>query len=174
VTSISGNDALEARAQEKVAILTDYERRHPRQGPDRDGRAYDPERDVIEGWRSTWVVGERAEIDTARTATIKSRTWEGFAWADHRFVLSDERGNALIVGYNEDARKWFVDTTTPVHLPVEWVTEFVTDLEELGTIRALEDPRDLHERIVALAGATHSTVPSLDEVAEYLAARRAQ
>ncbi len=174
MSSISGDDALHARAQAKVAILTEYERQHPRQGPDRDGRPYDPERDVIDGWRSTWVVGERAEIDTARSATLKSRTWEGFAWADHRFVLSDERGNALIVGYNEDARKWFVDSTTPVRLSVQWVTEFVADLEELGTISGLENPRDLHERIVALAGATHSTIPSLDEVAEYLAARRAQ
>jgi hypothetical protein len=174
VSSISGDDALQARAQEKVAVLTEYEQRHPRQGPDRDGRAYDPVRDVIEGWRSAWVVGERTEIDAARTETIKTRTWEGFAWADHRFVLSDDHGNAVIVGYNEDAKKWFVDTTTPVHLTVEWVTRFIADLEELGNISGLENPRDLHQRIVALVGATAPTIPSLDEVAEYLRARRAQ
>ena len=155
-----------------MAILTEYEQRHPGQGPDRDGRPYDPARDVIDGWRSTWVIGERAEIDAARTATIRSRTWEGFAWADHRFVLSDEHGNSVIVGYNEDARRWFFDSTTPVHLPLEWVTQFIADLDELGTIGGLESPRELHERIVALAGSTHSTVPSLDEVAEYLASRR--
>ncbi len=174
MTSISGDDALQARAQDKVAILTEYERLHPHQGPDRRGNPYDPVRDVIDGWRSGWVEGERAEIDAARTATIKARTWEGFAWADHRFVLSDEQGNSVIVGYNEDARKWFIDTTTPVHLPVEWVTQFIADLDDLGNINALADPRELHGRIVALAGSTHSTIPSVDEVAEYLHARRAQ
>jgi hypothetical protein len=50
----------------------------------------------------------------------------------------------------------------------------VTDLDELGNISGLENPRDLHARIVALAGPMHSTIPSLDEIAEYLRARRAQ
>ena len=56
--------------------------------------------------------------------------------------------------------------------PVEWVTEFVADLEALGNITGLENPRELHDRIVELAGATHPTIPSLDEIAEYLAAPR--
>ena len=85
-------------------------------------------------------------------------------------MLSDEQGNAVIVGYNEDARKWFVDTTTPVRLPVEWVTGFMADLEALGNITGLENPRELHDRVVRLVGVTHPTIPSLDEIAEYLAA----
>jgi len=164
--------ALEARALERVAVLMDYERRHPRQGPDAQGRPYDPVRDVINGWRSEWVQGERTEIDDARTATIRSRTWEGFAWADHRFVLSDRWGNAVIVGYNEDARAWFVDSTTPVQLPDEWVAQFVAELDALGNISGLENPRALHEEIVRAAGPTAPTIPSLDEVAHFLQARR--
>ncbi len=174
MSTINQDAALQARAREKVAALTEYEHRHPHQRPDAAGRPYDPVRDVIDGWRSTWVVGDRPEIDEVRTATIKTRTWEGFAWANHRFVLSDEQGNAVIVGYNEDAGHWFVDTTTPVRLPVEWVTAFVADLEALGNISGLENPRELHARVVALAGGTHPTIPSMDEIAEYLAARRAR
>jgi hypothetical protein len=156
-----------------VAELTEYDRRHPERGPDAEGRTYDPERDLIAGWRTPWVTGERTEIDAVRSATIKARTWEGFAWADHRFVVSDQWGNAAIVGYNEDARRWFVDTTTPVRLPPEWVAEFVAELDALGNITGLENPRELHERIVGVAGDRHPTIPSMDEVAEFLRGRRA-
>ncbi len=88
--------------------------------------------------------------------------------------MSDERGNALIVGFNEDAAKWFIDTTTPVELPPEWVAELVAGLDPDGRISRLGNPRDVHAEIVRAAGTTHPTIPSLDEVADYLTARRAE
>ena len=165
--------ALQQRGQEKVDALMAYEAQHPRQGPDASGRPYDPVRDVIEPWMASPWPGERVEIDEARTRAIKSRTWEGFAWANHRFVVSDERGNALIVGFNEDAGKWFIDTTTPVELPPEWVAEFFARIDPEGRAAALGTPREVHTEIVRLAGVDQPTIPSMDEVAEYLTARRA-
>jgi hypothetical protein len=166
--------ALQQRGQEMVDVLMAYERQHPNHGPDAAGRPYDPVLDVIMPWLGGGVPGARPEVDEARTKTIKSRTWEGFAWANHRFVVSDERGNALIVGFNEDAGKWFVDTTTPVELPPEWVADFMAGLELDGRITGLENPRDVHAEIVRSVGAASPTIPSMDEVAEYLSARRAQ
>jgi hypothetical protein len=166
--------ALQERGKKMVAQLMAYEAAHPRQGPDADGRPYDPVRDMIVAWLQVPEPGTRAEVDDVRSRTIKSRTWEGFAWANHRFVISDEQGNALIIGYNEDAQHWFVDTTTPVHLPPEWVAEFVSGLDPEGRITGLENPRELHAEILRAAGALSTTVPNMDEVAEYLAARRAQ
>lgn len=166
--------ALQERGQEKVNLLTAYDQEHPRQGPDAQGRPYDPVRDVILAWCGDAALGIRAEIDEVRTGTIKSRTWEGFAWANHRFVVSDERGNALIVGFNQDAGKWFIDTTTPVILPPEWVAGFIAELDPEGRITGLENPREVHDEIVRTVGSNQSTIPNLDEVAEYLRARRAR
>jgi hypothetical protein len=166
--------ALQQRGQDMVNVLTAYEARHPNGAPDADGRPYDPVRDVIKPWFAAPGPGARPAIDEARTRTIKSRTWEGFAWASHRFVVSDERGNALIIGFNEDAGKWFIDTTTPVELPPDWVAQFVAELDPQGHITGLENPRDVHREIVQHADPTSPTIPSMDEVATYLAARRAQ
>ena len=163
--------ALQQRGQEKVDVLMAYEAQHPRQGPDATGHAYDPALDVIMPWMGSPEPGVRPEIDEARTQTIKSRTWEGFAWANHRFVVSDERGNALIVGFNEDAGKWFIDTTTPVELPPEWVAAFVAELDPEGRLATLGSPRDVHAEIVRMAN--RQTIPSMDEIADYLTARRA-
>lgn len=171
--SINQDRALQVRGQEMVDTLAAYEAQHPRQGPDVEGRPYDPVRDVIVGWLGD-ASGGRGEIDEVRSATIKPRTWEGFAWANHRFVISDERGNALIIGFNEDAKKWFMDTTTPLALPLEWVAGFVAELDPDGRITGLEDPRELHDEIVRVVAGTRSTVPSQDEIAEFLQARRAQ
>ena len=83
-----------ARAGRRSTTLTEYERRHPRQGPDADGRPYDPVRDVIDalalGDGSTAIGAEIDEV--AHRDRSRSRTWEGFAWANHRFVLSDDAG----------------------------------------------------------------------------------
>jgi hypothetical protein len=166
--------ALQQRGQEMVNVLTAYEAQHRNHGADAAGSRYDPVLDVIMPWFAGPGPGERPQIDEVRTQTIKSRTWEGFAWANHRFVVSDERGNALIVGFNEDAGKWFIDSTTPVELPPDWVVQFVADLDPDGRITGLENPRDVHAEIVRMAGATHPTIPNLDEIATYLAARRAQ
>ncbi|MGZ4690246.1 MAG: hypothetical protein ACXVKA_14585 [Acidimicrobiia bacterium] len=172
--SINEDWALQEQGREKVALLAAYEARHPRQGPDAEGHPYDPVRDVILTWLSDPSSGTGCDVDEVRTATIKSRTWEGFAWANHRFVVSDERGNALIIGYNEDARKWFLDSSTPVRLPTEWVADFIAEVDPEGRITGLEDPRELHDEIVRVSAGTCRTIPSLDEIAEYLRSRRAQ
>jgi hypothetical protein len=171
VDSINEDFALQLRAQEKVVQLNAYETRHPRQGPDAEGRPYDPVVDVIWPWLEAGPSEARAEIDEVRSATIKSRTWEGFAWANHRFVLSDERGNALIVGFNEDAKKWFMDTTTPIVLPREWVANFVSEFERDGRLDGLHDPRDIHAKIVETVGGVFPTIPSVEEVADHLSSR---
>ncbi|MGZ4737538.1 MAG: hypothetical protein ACXV8R_18210, partial [Acidimicrobiia bacterium] len=67
MSTFNSDAELQARAQEKVEALSEYERRHPYQRPDRDGRPYDPVGDVIDGWRSAWVAGDRREIDEVRT-----------------------------------------------------------------------------------------------------------
>ena len=41
---------LQERGQKMVDRLMAYEADHPRQGPDADGRPYDPVRDVIVAW----------------------------------------------------------------------------------------------------------------------------
>jgi hypothetical protein len=174
VVAINEDVQLQDRARERVNQLNAYESRHPGQGPDADGKPYDPVNDVIFSWLGDESANFDFEVDEIRTATIKSRIWEGFAWANHRFVLSDERGNALIVGYNEDARVWFVDTTTPVRLPVEWVADFVAEIDVGRTMTGLENPREVHEAIVHTVGGTTPTIPSLNEVAEYLRSRREQ
>jgi hypothetical protein len=173
VDSINEDFALQLRAQEKVVQLNAYEALHPRQGPDAQGRPYDPVADVIWPWLEDDPTKARAEIDEVRTATIKSRTWEGFAWANHRFVLSDERGNALIVGFNEDAKKWFMDTTTPVVLPPDWVANFMAEFERDGRLEGLYDPRDIHAKIVETVGYIVPTIPSVDEIAAHLSSRHA-
>jgi hypothetical protein len=166
--------ALQQRGQQMVDVLMAYEAHHPRQGPDAAGQPYDPVRDVIMPWLASPAPGVRPAIDEARTTTIKSRTWEGFAWANHRFVVSDERGNALIVGFNEDVGKWFVDTTTPVELTPEWVSTFIAGLDPEGRATGYGTPREVHAEIVRLAGGGQPTIPSMDEVAHYLTARHAQ
>jgi hypothetical protein len=165
--------ALQQRGQHMVDVLTAYEAQHPRHGPDAAGRPYDPVLDVIMPWLGSPEPGLRPQVDEVRTRSIKPRTWEGFAWANHRFVVSDERGNALIVGFNEDAGKWFIDTTTPVVLPPEWVAELVAGLDPEGRISSFGNPGEDHAEIVRLANG-QPTIPSLDEVADYLTARRAQ
>jgi hypothetical protein len=173
VAFINEDWELHDRARAKVAQLSAYEQRHPRQGPDTEGRPYDPWRDVIrdpftDGWD-----GGRAEIDEVRTAIIPTHTWEGFAWANHRFVLSDERGNSVIVGYNEDARQWFMDPITPVRLSAEWVAEFMASYDPDGLITGLEEAGEIHDAIVRTLGGRQPTIPSYDELAEFLSTRRA-
>jgi hypothetical protein len=161
---------LQERARRKVAELSEYEARHPRQGPDAQGRPYDPWQDlVVDGAPAAGL--ER--VDTVRTEVIPRRTWEGFAWANHRFVMSDERGHAVIVGFNEDAGRWFVDTNTPVRLPAPWMDEFMRDFTGDRTLSGLEDPRALHDEIVTRLAATQSTVPSRHDVEDHLLRLRA-
>lgn len=169
--SVGADAALHERGRRKVAELEDYERRHPGHGPDADGRPYDPWHDVIiDPWDGE--LGSADRIDAVRTEVIARRTWEGFAWANHRFVLSDERGHAVIVGFNEDAGRWFVDTNTPVHLPDTWMDQFMADFAGDRTLTGLEDGRALHDEIVAAVGPSHTTVPAKDDVEAWLARRR--
>jgi hypothetical protein len=168
--AVGRDTELHERARRKVAELSEYEARHPGQGPDAQGRPYDPWHDVImEPWDGPFS-GDR--IDTVRTEVIARRTWEGFAWANHRFVLSDSRGHSVIVGFNEDARRWFVDTNTPARLPPAWVAEFMQDFSGERTLTGLEDPRALHDEIVARLGASRTTIPSRPDVEDYLRSRR--
>ena len=163
---------LMSRARWMVAALGAYEERHPRQGPDAQGRAYDPWRDVIaDPWATEELFDGRNLVDAIRTRTIAPRAWEGFAWANHRFVLSDEHGRCVIVGFNETAGRWFVDTYTPVHLPPAWVVEFIGEYGADGRLDGLDGAGEVHEAIVRDLGRFRTTIPSRAEVEDCLAAR---
>lgn len=163
---------LMLRARQTVAALSAYEQRHPGQGPDAKGRLYDPWRDVIaDPWATEELFDGRNLVDAIRTRLIAARTWEGFAWANHRFVLSDEHGRCVIVGFNETAGRWFVDTYTPVRLPAAWVAEFMGEYGSDGRLDGLRDAGELHEAIVRDLGRVRTTIPSRAEVEEYLGSR---
>lgn len=169
--SVGSDHELHERGRRKVAELEAYEARHPGRGPDAAGRQYDPWHDVIvDPWDDELATGER--MDVVRTEVIPRRTWEGFAWASHRFVLSDARGHAVIVGFNEDAGRWFVDTNTPVRLPDAWMDEFMADFAGDRTLTGLEDPRALHDEIAARIGPAGGTVPAKSDIESWLLRRR--
>ena len=170
--TIGQDAALRALALRKIADLEEHEARHPRLAPDEHGRPYDPWNDVIVD-RYHGMLDASDQIDMIRSEVIARRTWEGFAWARHRFVMSDERGFAIIVGFNENAGRWFLDTNTPVRLPPEWVAQFMDAFDRDGELTGFEPPRDVHAQVVATLGAHRSTIPNLDEVTEYLRSKRA-
>lgn len=163
---------LMSRARRMVAALSAYEERHPRQGADAQGRPYDPWRDVIaDPWATEELFDGRNLVDAIRTRTIASRAWEGFAWANHRFVLSDEHGRCVIVGFNETAGRWFVDVHTPVRLPAAWVASFIAEYGADGRLDGLRDAGEVHEAIVRDLGRVRTTIPSRAEVEECLVPR---
>lgn len=163
---------LMSRARRMVAALGEYEELHPRQGADARGRTYDPWRDVIaDPWATEELFDGRNLVDAIRTRTIASRAWEGFAWANHRFVLSDEHGRCVIVGFNETAGCWFVDTHTPVRLPAAWVSAFIAEYGGDGRLDGLDGAGEVHEAIVRDLGSIRTTIPSRAEVERYLADR---
>jgi hypothetical protein len=158
------------RARELTAALQRYEARHPGRGPDQNGRAYDPWKDVVhDPFEADAATGP---IDEVRTAAIDERTWEGFAWASSRFVVSNERGEYAIVGFNEDAGRWFVDDNTPVALPDEFVDGLMAEYEAVTPLAGFEEPRTVHQSVVAAFGRTKGTIPTIEEVSAYLERRR--
>lgn len=169
--SVGSEHDLHERARRTLARLTEYEDAHPAHGPDAQGREYDPWHHVVLGAGTGGDSGER--IDVVRTEVIARRTWEGFAWANHRFVLSDAYGHAVIVGFNEDAGCWFVDTNTPARLPAAWVDQFIDDFTGDRVLSGLEDPSTLHREIVTGIGERATTVPSHADVEDHLRRRRA-